>query len=170
MNTANVSTTTVDSFQIRRAEREDSPRILQLIQELASYEKLSHEVVTTVEDLERDLFGERPCAEVLLVCLGQEVVGYALFFHNYSTFAGRPGIYLEDLFVKPSFRGRGYGKALMVALAKLAVERGCARFEWTVLDWNQPAIDFYRSLGAVIKQEWRIVRVDGEGLEKLAKA
>lgn len=159
---------TLASFHIRPAIREDAPRILQFIRALASYERLLDQMEATVEDLERDLFGERPCAEVLLACEGEEAVGYALFFHNYSTFLGKPGIYLEDLFVMPSFRGRGYGKALMVALAKLAVERGCGRFEWSVLDWNEPSIEFYKSLGAEIKSEWNLVRMTGDGLGNLA--
>jgi GNAT superfamily N-acetyltransferase len=116
------------------------------------------------------LFGERPRAEVVLAELGEIPVGFALFFHNYSTFLARPGLYLEDLFVLPEYRGRGYGKALLIHLARLAVERGCGRFEWSVLDWNEPSIQFYKSLGAVPLSDWSIFRVTGAALERLGKA
>ena len=153
---------------IRFATREDCPAILGFVRELAEYEKLSHEVLATAEDFERDLFGARPCAEVLLACPGEIPVGFALFFHNYSTFAGRPGIYLEDLYVQPAHRGQGHGKALLVAVARLALERNCARFEWSVLDWNEPSIQFYRRMGARGMDEWTIQRVDGAALQSLA--
>jgi GNAT superfamily N-acetyltransferase len=156
------------NFSVRFATRADAPRVLQFIKGLAAYERLSHELMTTVEDLERDLFGERPYAEVLFACDGDIEVGFAIFFHNYSTFAGRPGLYLEDLFVLPSYRGKGHGKSLMISLARIARERGCGRFEWSVLAWNEPAIEFYRSLGAVGKDEWIVQRVTGESLKKLA--
>ena len=125
------------------------PVILGLIRELAAYEKLSHEVAATQELLRRNLFGERRGAEVLLAFEGAEAVGFALYFHNFSTFIGKPGLYLEDLYIRPEFRRRGYGKALMIHLARLARQRDCGRFEWWVLDWNHPALEFYRSLGAI---------------------
>jgi GNAT superfamily N-acetyltransferase len=153
---------------IRAATRRDLPAILRLIKALAEYEKLSHEVVATPALLARHLFGRKPVAEVLLAVNGRRAVGMALFFHNYSTFLGRPGIYLEDLYVEPAFRGRGYGRQLLKAIARLAVRRGCGRFEWSVLDWNAPAIKFYQSLGAKAMSEWTIFRVTGLALEKLA--
>lgn len=156
------------SLQIRAAQPADVPLILQLIRELAEYEKLLHEAVATEAQLQEHLFGARPKAETLIAEWEGAPVGFALFFHNFSTFVGKPGIYLEDLFVRPSARGRGIGKALLVRLAQLAVERDCGRFEWSVLDWNQPALEFYKSLGAVIKKEWLIHRVSGEALQKLA--
>jgi GNAT superfamily N-acetyltransferase len=152
---------------LRRATRADVPEILRLIRALAEYEKLSHEVVATEAALAQTLFGERPAAEVLLAEEGGRAVGFALFFHNYSTFLGKPGIYLEDLFVDPAQRGQGTGKALLKAVAKLAVERGCGRFEWAVLDWNAPAIGFYQSLGAQPMADWTVMRVTGEALRKL---
>jgi GNAT superfamily N-acetyltransferase len=161
------------SLRIRAATPTDVPRVMALIRALAEYEKLSHMVVADEATLREHLFGARPYVEVLMACEGEgqdEVaVGFALFFHNYSTFLGRPGLYLEDLFIEPPYRGRGYGKALMVHLAKLAVERGCGRFEWSVLDWNQPSIDFYRTLGAVGMDEWKLQRVTGEALRSLAQ-
>lgn len=156
-------------FSIRSARRGDAPVILGLIRDLADYEKLAHEVVATEQDIDTQLFGDRPHAEALLAELDGQPVGFALFFHNFSTFLGRPGIYLEDLFVKPEYRGRGFGKQLLAQLAKVAVERGCGRFEWAVLDWNTPAIQFYESLGAKIIDEWKINRVTGEALQKLAQ-
>lgn len=132
----------VNDLVIRAARREDAPLILSFVKDLAEFEKLSHEVVATAGDLEERLFGPRPYAEVVLAELGGEPVGFALFFHNFSTFLAKPGLYLEDLFVKPAARGRGVGKALLVHLARLAVERGCGRFEWWVLDWNVEAIRF----------------------------
>lgn len=153
---------------IRAATSADIPAIASLIRALAEYEKLSHEVVLKEEQLREHLFGPRPYAEVVLAEDGGAVVGMALFFHNYSTFLTRPGLYLEDLFVRPEARGRGYGKALLSHLAKLAVERGCGRFEWSVLDWNEPAIQFYKSFGAVPQGDWTIFRVTGEAMKKLA--
>lgn len=157
------------SCTIRIGRAEDVPTIFSLIQGLAEYERLSHEVVGT-EDLLRDhLFGERPYCEVLLAEVGEKAVGFALFFHNYSTFLTRPGIYLEDLFVLPDERGRGYGKSLLTALGRLAVERECGRLEWSVLNWNEPSIEFYKSLGAVPKDEWTINRVTGDALVRLGE-
>jgi len=154
---------------VRHATPADVPVILTLIRELATYEKLAHEVVAREEDLRAHLFGEPRRAEALLVEDAGAVVGFALFFHNYSTFLARPGIYLEDLFVRPEQRGKGYGRDLLKALARLAMERGCGRFEWAVLDWNAPAIAFYESLGAKPVEGWRIFRVTGEALTTLAK-
>jgi GNAT superfamily N-acetyltransferase len=156
------------SFVIRAAQPGDVPAIFALVRELAEYEKLAHIVTADEKRLRAHLFDEPRYAEAVLACEGEAPVGFALYFHSYSTFLGRPGLYLEDLFVRPAFRGRGYGKALMVYLAKLAVERGCGRFEWSVLDWNQPSIDFYRTLGAQPMSEWLIQRVTGPALEQLA--
>lgn len=153
---------------IRGAVREDVGLILAFIRELADYEKLAHEVVADEAGLAMQLFGERPRAEVLIAEVDGEPAGFALFFHNFSTFVGKPGLYLEDLFVRPGFRGLGLGKRLMVRLAQLAVERDCGRFEWSVLDWNAPAIEFYRGLGAVGMDEWTVQRVSGDSLRALA--
>jgi GNAT superfamily N-acetyltransferase len=152
---------------LRRATRADVPEILRLIRALAEYEKLSGEVVATEAALAETLFGARPAAEVLLAEEAGRAVGFALFFQNYSTFLARPGIYLEDLFVEPALRGKGIGKALLKAVARLAVERGCGRFEWAVLDWNAPAIGFYESLGARPMADWTVMRLSGEALRKL---
>ena len=154
--------------EIRSATEDDAPLILSLINELADYERLSHEVVATEADLRGHLFGERPVAEVLIGELDGKPAGFALFFHNFSTFLGRPGIYLEDLYVRPSFRGSGMGRAMLVRLAELAKERGCGRLEWSVLDWNEPSIGFYKSLGAVPMEDWTVYRVTGPALERLA--
>jgi GNAT superfamily N-acetyltransferase len=153
---------------IRFGRPDDVGTIFSLIQGLAEYERLSHEVVGTEELLRDHLFGVRPYAEVLLAEAAGRAVGFALFFHNYSTFLTRPGIYLEDLFVLPDARGHGYGKALLTALGRLAVQRGCGRLEWSVLDWNAPSIAFYQSLGAVSQDEWTINRVTGDALTQLA--
>jgi GNAT superfamily N-acetyltransferase len=159
----------MSAFAIRRATIADVPAILALIRGLAEYEHATAEEVPADEDMLRaSLFGARPQAEVLLGCEGGEAVGIALFFHNYSTWRARHGIYLEDLFVKPECRGRGYGKALLVELARIARERGCARLEWAVLDWNRPAIDFYRSLGAVAMDEWTVFRLTEDAISRLA--
>ncbi len=155
-------------LEIRPATEEDVPLLLRFIKELAEYENLSHEVSATEEVLRESLFGERRVAESLLAYLGDEPAGFALFFHNFSTFLGRPGLYLEDLFVRPGFRGAGVGRALLVHLARLARERGCGRLEWSVLDWNEPAKRFYESLGAVPMEGWTVYRVSGEALEELA--
>jgi len=153
---------------IRDAVPQDIDLIHGFILALADYEHLAHEVRTDKAMLARHLFGDRPMAEVLIADLDGAAIGFALFFHNFSTFEGRPGLYLEDLFVAPEARGLGAGKALLVRLAQLAVERDCARLEWWVLDWNTPAIDFYRSLGARPMDEWTVNRVDGPALLALA--
>lgn len=157
-----------DTITIRPATRGEVPLVLQFIRDLARYERLEHEVSASEAELGEALFGERPYAEVVFACSGGEPVGFALFFHNFSTFKGRPGIYLEDLFVRPEARGRGVGKLLLAYLARTAVERRCARLEWAVLDWNEPSIGFYRSLGAVPMDEWTTFRLTGEALELLA--
>ena len=154
---------------IRFARPDDVPTILHLIRALAEYERLSHEVTATEADLHEHLFGERRYCEVLIAEVAGRPAGFALFFHNYSTFLGRPGIYLEDLFVLPEARGQGHGKALLSCLARLAVERGCGRLEWSVLDWNEPSIRFYCALGAVPMDEWTIFRVTGPALAGLAE-
>jgi GNAT superfamily N-acetyltransferase len=154
---------------IRPARENEVPLVLQFVRELAEYERLAHELVATEEGLRRDLFGPRPYAEVVFACLEDEPVGFALFFHNYSTFLGRAGIYLEDLFVRPAVRGKGVGQALLTWLAAEAVRRKCGRLEWSVLDWNEPAIRFYKSLGARPMDEWGIFRLTGEALEAVAR-
>lgn len=154
---------------IRSATPADLPLIAAFIRELADYEKLAHEVRFDESTLARHLFGPRPHAEVLIGEVDGAPQGFALFFHNFSTFEGKPGIYLEDLFVRPAARGHGLGKALLKELARLAVERDCARLEWWVLDWNAPAIGFYRSLGARPMDDWTLMRVDGPALRALAK-
>ncbi|HEY6814862.1 MAG TPA: GNAT family N-acetyltransferase [Croceibacterium sp.] len=156
------------TLAIRPATPTDLPLIAELIRALAEYEKLGHEVRFEEAVLGEKLFGPRPYAEVLIGEVDGEPQGFALFFHNFSTFEGRPGIYLEDLFVRPDARGKGLGKALLAELARLAVERGCARLEWWVLDWNEPSIGFYRSLGARPMDEWTVMRVDGPALAALA--
>jgi GNAT superfamily N-acetyltransferase len=161
---------------IRRATVDDVPVILSLIKGLGEYEQLADQAVATADDLRRWLFGEKPAAEVLMACAGPaeadapdgQAIGFALFFHNFSTFLGRPGIYLEDLFVVPEWRGRGVGRQLLSALAAIAVERECGRLEWSVLDWNRPAIGFYQRLGAVVMDEWRICRMTGDAIAALA--
>ena len=160
---------TSENFQIRPAHVEDVPIILELIRDLATYERAPEEVIATEEQLVDVLFGKRPAAQVLLAFEGNSPVGFALFFHNFSTWLGRPGLYLEDLFVKPEKRGKGYGRALLVELAKIAMERGCGRMEWAVLDWNEPAIKFYHALGAKPMDEWTVFRLTRDGIEKLAK-
>ncbi|MDH5433688.1 MAG: GNAT family N-acetyltransferase [Gammaproteobacteria bacterium] len=154
---------------IRKGQADDCQLILQFIQHLADYEKLSHEVVATADDLQRTLFGEKTFANVLIAELDGKPVGFSLYFYNYSTFLAKPGLYLEDLFVLPEARGKGVGKALLAEMAKIALENDCGRFEWSVLDWNQPAIDFYRSIGAVGMDEWTVQRVDGKALTELAQ-
>lgn len=153
---------------IRAATIDDVPLILRFIRGLAEYERLADQVVATEDGLRETLFGPRPYAEVVIAEEGGEPAGFALFFHNYSTFLGRPGIYLEDLFVLPEMRGRGIGRALLAHLAKLAVQRGCGRLEWWVLDWNEDAIRFYRSLGAQPMDDWTVFRVAGHALARLA--
>jgi ribosomal protein S18 acetylase RimI-like enzyme len=159
-------------LHIEPATPADVPMILQLIRELAEFEKLLHEVTATEAQLHEQLFGPKPGAEVVMGRLqpGGEVACFALFFHNFSTFLARPGLYLEDLYVRPQFRGRGFGEQMLRHLARLALQRNCGRFEWSVLDWNQRAIDFYKGLGAVPMDEWTTYRVTGEALRKLAGA
>jgi GNAT superfamily N-acetyltransferase len=158
----------MSDIRITPATEADVSVILEMIRGLAEYEKLSHVVVATEEQLRRTLFGERPGAEVLIASANGEPIGFALFFPNYSTFLAQPGIYLEDLFVKPHARGKGAGVALLVELARIAVERGCGRVEWAVLDWNEPSIRFYKKLGAVALDEWTTFRLTSEPLRKLA--
>ena len=153
-------------MEIRFAVREDVPRILQFIKALADYEKMSDQVVATEALLEEWLF-DKGKAEVVFALEDGKEVGFALFFHNFSTFLGRAGIYLEDLYVLPEYRGRGYGKGLIQALARIAVERGCGRLEWWCLDWNKPSIDFYRSLGAEPMEDWTVYRIAGKTLTEL---
>jgi GNAT superfamily N-acetyltransferase len=155
-------------FQIRPASIEGVLIILELIRDLATYERAPDEVTATEEQLIDVLFGERPAAEVLLAFEGQLPVGFAVYFYNFSTWLGRPGLYLEDLFVNPEKRGKGYGRALLVALAKIARDRGCGRLEWAVLNWNEPAIKFYHSLGAKPMNEWTVFRLTREEIAKLA--
>ena len=157
-----------EPITIRPAIRADVPLVLEFIRALARYERLEHEVLATEADLGEALYGERRHAEVVFACSDGKAVGFALFFHNFSTFRGRPGIYLEDLFVLPEARGRGIGRRLLAYLARTAVERRCARLEWAVLDWNEPSIGFYRGLGAVCLDEWKIFRLTGPALEQLA--
>jgi len=156
------------TLAIRSATAADLPLIAQFIRDLADYEKLAHEVRFDEATLGDRLFGARPYAEVVIGEIDGAPQGFALFFHNFSTFEGKPGIYLEDLFVRPAARGSGLGKALLAHLAKLCVERDCARLEWSVLDWNAPAIGFYRSLDAKLMDEWTVMRVDGDALTRLA--
>lgn len=153
----------------RSAERKDAPLILRFIKELADYEGMLDEVVADEATLEEWLF-DKEKAEVIFALQGEEEVGFALFFHNFSTFLGRAGVYLEDLYVKPEHRGKGYGKALLKKLASIAVERGCGRLEWWCLDWNKPSIDFYLSLGAEPMADWTVYRIAGDVLTQLAKA
>ncbi len=163
----NISTK-IKNLTIRPATEDDVPVILSLIKGLAEYEKLAHEVVATEELLSATLFGPHPVAEVILGDYDGKPVSFALFFHNYSTFLGRPGIYLEDLFVKPEMRRRGFGKVMLAYVAYLAKERQCGRLEWSVLDWNEPAWKFYKSIGAVPMDQWTVHRVTGEGINRLA--
>ena len=153
---------------IRPATPDDVPLIRQLIAELADYERLAHAAVATDADLRAQLFGERPAAEVLVGEVDGEPAGFALFFHNFSTFLGKRGLYLEDLFVRPAARGVGLGRHLMAALARIAVQRDCGRFDWSVLDWNAPALGFYRSIGATGMDEWTVQRLEGDALRALA--
>jgi GNAT superfamily N-acetyltransferase len=155
-------------FQIRPARVDDVPIILQLIRDLAAYERAPEDVVATEEQLVDVLFGERPVAEVLLAYEKESPIGFAVYFFNFSTWLGRAGLYLEDLFVKPDKRGKGYGRALLVELAKIARDRGCGRMEWAVLDWNEPAIKFYRALGAQPMHEWTVFRLTRDEIAELA--
>jgi GNAT superfamily N-acetyltransferase len=157
-----------ENFTIRAATVPDVPAILELIRALATYERAPNEVTATEQGLTEVLFGQKPAAEVLLAFENETAVGFAVFFHNFSTWLGRPGLYLEDLFVGPEHRGKGYGRALLIHLAKIARERGCGRMEWAVLDWNEPAIEFYRKLGAKPMDEWTVFRLTRDGIAKLA--
>jgi len=162
--------TETKNFTIRPATIVDVPIILQLIRDLATYERAPNEVTATEAQLIAVLFGEKPVAEVLLAFEDKMPIGFAVFFHNFSTWLGKPGLYLEDLFVKPEMRGRGYGRALLVDLAKIARKRGCGRMEWAVLNWNGPAIQFYRKLGAKPMDEWTVFRLTADGIAKLAQS
>ncbi|WP_199242513.1 GNAT family N-acetyltransferase [Desulfosporosinus fructosivorans] len=159
--------TNLEGFKLRFAEINDVSLILEFIKELASYEKMLHEVVATEEILRESLF-ERKIAEVIIGEYENQPIGFALFFHNFSTFLGKPGIYLEDLYVKPEMRGKGLGRIILSFLAKIALDRKCGRLEWWCLDWNEPSVKFYKKLGAVPMDEWTVYRVDDEPLEKLA--
>ncbi len=159
----------MNKFQIKTASESDAPLVLDFIKKLADYEKLSYEVSATPEDLKNTLFSENSNSEAIIGYWDEQPVTFAIFFHNYSTFLGKKGLYLEDLFVLPEFRGKGIGKKMLKHLAKTAIDRDCGRFEWSVLDWNKPAIQFYKSIGAELKQEWIITRVTGESLIKLAE-
>lgn len=172
MNTQGISwlETMSQEFMIRRASITDIPVILQLIRDLATYERAPNDVVATEEGLVEVLFGPKPSAEVLLAFEGETPVGFAVYFYNFSTWLGRPGLYLEDLFVKPEHRGKGYGRALLVDLAKIARDRNCGRMEWAVLDWNEPAIQFYRKLGAQPMHEWTVFRLTRDEIAKLASS
>ncbi|TAG79347.1 MAG: GNAT family N-acetyltransferase [Burkholderiales bacterium] len=156
------------TFTIQPATRADLSTIVELIRALAVYEKLEHLMISTESDFERELFGAQARVECVIAREAGEPIGFALFFNNFSTFLGRKGLYLEDLFVKAEHRGKGYGKALLVHLAKIAVERNCGRFEWSVLDWNEPSIKFYEAMGATVLPDWRIVRATGDRLQALA--
>jgi GNAT superfamily N-acetyltransferase len=158
----------INDFRIRQASEADIPLILAFIRQLADYERLSHAVVVTEDNLRECLFGERRYAEVLIGEADGTPVAFAIFFHNFSTFRGRPGLYLEDLFVIPEMRGKGFGRAMLVELARIARERNCGRLEWAVLDWNESAIQFYKTLGAVLLDDWSIFRVTDEALDRLA--
>lgn len=158
------------SLTLRPATREDIPRLLALIRELAIYERAEHEVLATETDLQASLFGDDHTAHALCCEVGGETIGYAVYFYSYSTWLGKRGLYLEDLYITPSQRGHGYGKQVLRHLAQLAVEQGCPRFEWSVLDWNQPAIDFYQSLGAAPQSEWVRYRMSGDALQQFARS
>jgi GNAT superfamily N-acetyltransferase len=159
----------IASLQIEPAVPADIPDIVGLIRELAEFERLIDQFIATADRMHESLFGAKRYAEVLMARLDGKAVGFALFFHNFSTFRAQPGIYLEDLYVRPAFRGEGIGEALLKRIAKLAVERGCGRFEWSVLDWNQRAVDFYKALGAEPLNEWTMFRVSGDNLNRLAQ-
>jgi GNAT superfamily N-acetyltransferase len=160
----------MNEFQIRDATVADVPLILQLIRDLATYERAPGEVVATEEGLCEVFFGDEPSAKVLLAFADGQPVGFAVYFFNFSTWLGRPGLYLEDLFVKPEVRGRGYGRALLVHLAQIARARNCGRIEWAVLNWNEPAIEFYKKLGAAPMNDWAVFRLAGDGIKRLAES
>jgi GNAT superfamily N-acetyltransferase len=163
-----IISTRIKGFKICHAEKKDVGLIRSLIRDLAEYEKMLDEMVATDELLERHLFGKKKFVEVVLGYYNDVPAGFALFFHNFSTFMGKPGLYLEDLYIKPEYRGKGFGKVLLAYLAKLAVERDCGRYEWAVLNWNEPSLKFYKSLGAKVMDEWLIHRVTGDSLQNLA--
>jgi GNAT superfamily N-acetyltransferase len=156
------------SFSVRPVRDTEVDLVLGFVRELAEYERLAHEVTATAQDLRTALFGPRPYAEAVLGCIDGQPCGFALFFHNFSTFVGKPGLYLEDLYVRPAARGRGLGSHMLAWLARLALQRGCGRFEWSVLDWNEPALKVYRGLGARAADDWTLYRVTGEALQRLA--
>ena len=156
--------------KIRDATISDVPIILHLIRDLATYERAPNDVVATEQGLREVLFGPEPSAKVVLIFEGEEAIGFAVYFFNFSTWLGRPGLYLEDLFVKPETRGRGYGRALLIHLAKIARDHGCGRMEWAVLDWNEPAIQFYRKLGATPLEDWTVFRLTQDGITRLAES
>ena len=156
------------ALSIRSATEEDVSLVLALITELAEYERMTDHLVATEADVHRALFGAPPYAEAVIAALGETPVGFALFLPSFSTFLAKPGLYLEDLYVKPAFRGRGFGRRLLVHLARIARTRGCGRFEWSVLDWNEPAIRFYRRVGAVPMDEWTVYRLTGDAIGRLA--
>ncbi|MFH1604094.1 MAG: GNAT family N-acetyltransferase [Pseudomonadota bacterium] len=158
----------MNTLSIRQATRADIPQVLSFIKDLADYEKLTHLVVATEAVIAEELFGPKSHTEVLLGYNGAEAVAFAVYFHNFSTFLGRKGLYLEDLYVRPAHRRRGFGRAMLLRVARIATERNCGRLEWSVLDWNEPAIFFYEQLGATIMHEWKLARVTGEALQKLA--
>lgn len=158
-----------ETFSIRPATRADVALVLSFVKDLAEYEKLSHLVVATEDAIAQELFGPKSHTEVLLGHSGTEPVAFAVYFHNFSTFLGKKGLYLEDLYVRPAYRRRGFGRAMLLRIARIAAERNCGRLEWSVLDWNEPAIFFYETLGASIMHEWKLVRVTGDALEKLAR-
>lgn len=163
------TTPTILPFEIREATKSDLSLILSFIKDLAAYEKLSHEVTADEQQLERTLFGNHPSAKVIIGYYDGKPAAFSIYFTNYSTFLSKPGMYLEDLFVKPEFRGKGLGKAMLLHLAKIAHEKGYGRFEWAVLDWNEPAIEFYKSLGAVPMNEWTVFRLTADKLKSLAE-
>jgi GNAT superfamily N-acetyltransferase len=158
----------MNNFHLKAPTREELGIVTGFIRELAEYEKLGHECEITEEQLEKSLFGDRPYAETLIAYLDDKPVGFCLFFHNFSTFLGKPGLYLEDLYIQPQYRNQGLGKLMLRHLAQLAVERGCGRFEWSVLDWNEPSIAFYRKIGAVPMDDWTVQRLTGDALVALA--
>lgn len=161
---------TASSFEIRPAVSADIPELLRLVRKLAEYEKLADKLVATEELFHESLFGPRPCGEALMGLYGGRAVAYGVFFHNFSTYLGRRGLYVEDIFVEEEFRGRGFGKALFLAMVRIAHERGCGRMEWSALDWNEPAIRFYRGLGAEALEEWTMFRLDEAGIARLSGA
>src|SRR6267143_5997008 len=161
---------TTPTVQIRDATISDVPMVLQLIRDLATYERAPNDVIATEQGLQKVLFGEQPSAKVVMIFESEEAVGFAAYFFNFSTWLGRPGLYLEDLFVKPELRGRGYGRALLVHLAKIARDHNCGRMEWAVLTWNEPAIQFYNKLGAGSLDDWRVFRLTSDGIGRLAES